>query len=895
MAPRWDCRVPWRVMRVLPTGTLSLLFSDMEGSTRLLARLGSSYAEVLGAQRAALRTAWASYDGIEMGTEGDSFFVVFDSAVHAVQAAVEGQRNLMRLVSSGGPLRVRMGIHTGSPQVYDNGYVGMDVHRAARISAAAHGGQVIVSAATASLLNPRELAVSLKDLGFHRLKDLPQSEHLYQVLAPGLLDELAPVRSLGATTGLPAEVTHLVGRVSELDDLLTLLSAPDVRLVTLTGPGGSGKTRLANQLARLAAHQYPDGVFFVPLATALSGADTWELIGQVLGLAAESRTPARLLEEIRTRHALLVLDNLEQVTGVGAVVTELLTNGPFLTVVATSRRSLHARGEHQRPVGGLGLPVGSEPGSVSASDAGQLFVQHARMVRPEFRLDEANAAAVAEICTRLDGLPLAIELVAARVKVLSPGALLPRLTHALDMGGQDADRPDRQRTIRAAISWSHRLLSQEQRELFDQLGVFVGGADLPAVMEVIPAELLGGGDHLDLISDLADASLLVLDDGPDGDPRITMLETIRTYARDQLQTSGRWEAAAERHLRYFHRAVGIAAPDQSSSGRVDCAWMDANAPNLLQALKGVTGDSGPGAGSPPQERLSLGLQLADKLYIGLWQFGRYEEGHEWLGRVVQWAAGSQPTIDLAAVLVRWQFTLTVRGDLAAATAVAARLMEIADESMDPEVRALAYRTFSFNELALGRSNVPAMTRALQAARLAAQPVFTSLCLQDLAMHSLAEEDTESGLEWFRKAVEQAVGFGNLDLIALARHGAASTLRLLGRHEEALLEFREVLPQYLATRREEGMINLAEDVACLFADLGDWRTAARLIGAADTARADLHHKRPDYQEGEIRPSLERGKQALGHDWELHYREGAAEHALEDELRLVLGSSDPQPAG
>ena len=414
-------------MTDLPTGTLTLLFSDIEGSTSLLRRMGNQYAAALSAQRAILRAAFGRWRGREMGTEGDSFFIIFESVRDAVNAALQAQRELSDHVwPCSAPLRVRMGMHTGEPTRHEDGYIGMDVHRAARVASSAHGGQVVLSEATYRIAveRPSE-GVSYIDLGWHRLKDIPQLEHLYQLAAAGMRRHFPALKSLGAAGNLPTPATSIVGREEELRELSDLLVESEVRLVTLTGPGGSGKTRLAIAVAALLGTHFPDGVYFVPLESVDAADVMWTTIAGVLGVTGEGGAPADVLDYITARTALLVLDNLEQLPAASGVVGELLAQAQGICIIATSRRPLHVGGEYEHPVPPLTLPaaVGGDTEAASTSGSVQLFVKRAQMIRAHFALNADNIHDVVEVCRRLDGLPLAIVLAAARVKTLSPRAL----------------------------------------------------------------------------------------------------------------------------------------------------------------------------------------------------------------------------------------------------------------------------------------------------------------------------------------------------------------------------------------------------------------------------------------------------------------------------------------
>ena len=518
--------------------TVTLLFSDIEGSTRLLQRTGDAYPVLLAEHRRLLGDAFERHGAIHAATEGDGFFVVFPAATSAAAAAAEAQRALAEHPwPDANEVRVRIGLHSGEPRLVDGGWVGLDVHHAARVMAAGHGGQVLVSESTRTLLGQR---FELRDLGEHRLKDLSASERLFQLVVAGLPAEFPPLATLGnRPTNLPASPNLFIGRTRELEELGALLARDDVRLLTLTGPGGTGKTRLAYQLARSALDDFANGVFFVRLAPVRD----WELVAptivQTIGLrerAGES-SHAALTEYLHDRRMLLVLDNLEQVVDVAPVLAEVLASAPGLKVVATSRTPLRLSVERAYAVSPLAL-----------DESVPLFVERARAAGADgFELTDENREAVAEICARLEGLPLAIELAAARVQTLAPAALLRRLDRRLALltgGPQDLD--ERQRTLRGTIEWSYDLLSPAEQALFTRLGAFVGGGRLDA------AEALCGSDEtLDALESLVEQSLLRQRADSDGEPRFWMLETIREFALERLEASGEAEAVRQRHADWF--------------------------------------------------------------------------------------------------------------------------------------------------------------------------------------------------------------------------------------------------------------------------------------------------------------------------------------------------------
>jgi predicted ATPase/class 3 adenylate cyclase len=538
-----------------PVGTVTMLFTDIEGSTRLLERLGGErYRELLDLHHGVVREALGRFAGYEVDTEGDAFFVAFAGAHDAVGAAAEIQRALARAEwPEALPLRVRMGIHTGEPLVAPPRYVGLDVHRAARIAAAANGGQVVLSPVTAGLLGDEPVeAVRLLDLGLHRLKDLSEPQRLFQLAGDGLEERFPPLRTLDrGRTNLPVQHTSFVGRERELAEVASLLSRPESRLVTLTGPGGTGKTRLALQAAGSLVDEFADGVFVVFLAAVREPNGVVSAVAQALGLREQAgETPAETLESfLRERELLLVLDNFEQVVEAAPLPAAWMAGATRLRLLVTSRAALRLSGEQIYDVSPLMQMAPVEGGAgLAQSDAALLFVARARAVRSDFEITADNAAPIAEICTRLDGLPLAIELAAARVRVLSPQALLARLDRRLGLltgGARDLDV--RQQTMAAAIAWSYDLLDPSEQRLFVRLGVFVGG------FRVDGAEAVGGValDVLDGLSSLVEKSLLRERDDPDGEPRFFMLETIREYACDRLGESGEAAALVEMHARHF--------------------------------------------------------------------------------------------------------------------------------------------------------------------------------------------------------------------------------------------------------------------------------------------------------------------------------------------------------
>ena len=563
----------------LPVGTVTFLFTDIEGSTRLLQALGPAYGDLLQEHNRLLTEAVLGRGGQVFGTEGDALAVVFRSATGAVEAAATGQQALAgHAWPAGVEVRVRMGIHTGEVALAGENYVGIDLHRTARINAAGHGGQVLVSSATCALVDQAlPDGVSLRDLGERRLKDLSRPEHIYQLVIPGLASDFPALRTLDTiVNNLPTQLTSFVGRTHETAVARALLERS--RLLTLTGPGGTGKTRLSLQIAAEIADQFAGGAFFVPLDAVIDPALVASAIVSALGLQDSGvRTPRdRLLEYLAERRVLLILDNFEQVTEAAPLVAEILRACPGCSVIVSSRAVLHVSGEQEYAVPPLALPDRGQRGltaeSLSQYEGVALFIERAVAVRPEFRVTNENAPAVAEICVRLDGLPLAIELAAARIKLLPPEAILARLDQRLGLlSSGSRDLPARQQTLRGAIAWSYDLLDPGTRRLLARAAVFNGGMGLEEAEIVCgPAGELGV-DVFDGLASLVDQSLMRQAETA-GDPRFGLLQTIRDYALERLAESGEMPEIERRHADVY-LAVAVRAEPELTGPR-QRLWLD---------------------------------------------------------------------------------------------------------------------------------------------------------------------------------------------------------------------------------------------------------------------------------------------------------------------------------
>jgi predicted ATPase/class 3 adenylate cyclase len=768
------------VTRDLPSGTVTFLFTDVEGSTNLLHELGAEvYATALAEHRRIVREAFDAHGGVEVDTQGDAFFIAFPTAPGALRAAEEARQRL-----GDGPIRVRMGIHTGTPHVAEEGYVGVDVHRAARIAAAGHGGQVLVSASTAPLveLDP------LRDLGEHRLKDLSAPERIYQ-LGDG---EFPPLKSLHQTN-LPVPATVFLGREREISEVAGLLGRDGLRLVTLTGPGGSGKTRLALQSAGGAADAFPGGVWWVPLASLRD----WSL---VLGAAAQALgIKGDVAEHVGDKRMLLLFDNFEQLVDAAPDVARLLQECPHLTVLVTSREPLHVDGEWEYAVDPL-----------QETEAVALFDVRARAVRRDFVAD----GEVRKICARLDNLPLAIELAAARVKVMSPSALLERLERRLPtLAGGTRDAPERQQTLRATIQWSHDLLSVDEQTLFRRLGAFVGGATFEAVETVCEAEL-------DTLASLVDKSLV-----RQTDDRFWMLETIREYANERLEESDDAPDLRRRHAQFFLALVEEAEPHIADAPKQWLGRLDRDHANIRAALDWfeATGET------------QLGLRLAGAA-ARFWQMRGYPaEGRRRLESAL--SADDCETLARAKGLYSASLLAFELGDIPAGIRRAEEAQATARATGD--AWGSAYARFLLGQGAIANGEFAA------AQELFAESVRTFQDLGDqhltmVATFNLAWMCDELGDERRSTALHeqnlrQAREAGNPRIEALSLTALADRKALPGNVQEAVSMLHDA---YLIVREVGDRVEAA-DILSRFADVlastGKAATAARLLSCNQAER------------------------------------------------------------
>jgi predicted ATPase/class 3 adenylate cyclase len=641
----------------LPRGTVTFLFTDIEGSTALSERVRRGIASAVVRHLELLDAAIAAHGGVHFKTVGDAVQAAFPTAPDAAAAALAAQQSLLAEDwGAVGALRVRMALHAGEAEPDPRGdYLSAPLNRLSRLLATGHGGQILLSQ-TVQQLSRGALPVGaeLRDLGEHRLRDLLEPEHVFQLLHPELPGDFPPLHSLDARLhNLPLQPTPFLGREREVAEIVALLLRPDVRLLTLTGPGGTGKTRIALQAAADLLDDFRDGVFFVPLAPLTDPELVLPTIATTLGLREEGGQPLdeRLRDFLTAKQLLLVLDNFERLANAAPAVGALLGASPGLKVLATSRTPLRLRAEHEYPVPPLDLPPRKPPPTLeqlSQFEAVQLFIDRALAVKPDFRVDNENAPAVAEICWRLDGLPLAIELAAAHIRMLPPQAMLARLEHRLPfLTGGARDAPERQRTLRDTIAWSYDLLEPEEQGTFRDLAVFAGGMTLESAEAIANPD--GQRDIFGSLERLVEQNLLRQQAGASHEPRFSMLQTIRDYGLEQLEASDQAEQARRRHAAFVLALAEEA--DAALHGPNQLAWLErleTEHDNIRSAL---------GWALSHEPDTALGLVAA--LYEFWFCRGHLTEGHDWTERALATDASTSPAIRARAL--NWSSVFAQRG------------------------------------------------------------------------------------------------------------------------------------------------------------------------------------------------------------------------------------------
>ncbi len=774
-----------------PGGTITFLFTDIEGSTRLWEHHSSAMSGALARHDSIVRAAIERRGGHIFKTVGDAFCAAFSAATGALAAAFDLQRGITSEPWGDAAIVVRCALHCGTAEQRDGDYFGPTLNRVARLLAAAHGGQVLLSQAAAALTResmPPECA--LIDLGTHRLRDLEREEHIFQLAHPDLRADFPPIKALRARhDNLPPERTAFIGRERERAELRELLLHPDTRLLTLTGAGGCGKTRLAVQVAGECIEDFSDGVCFVALAAITDPEFIAPAIMQALNLreGGDRAVKQVLSAYLRDKSLLLVLDNFEQVMEAAPLVGELVS-GSHVRVITTSRAPLHLYGEREYPVPTLAIPKSADATELSLCPASRLFIERAQAADARFTVANENAQAIAEICRRLDGLPLAIELAAARVKLLSPQAMLNRLESRLDvLTGGARDLPERQRTMRGTIEWSHAMLDEAERKVFRRLSVFAGGLSLDAAEEICAI-----GEHEDVLSgvtSLLDKSLLHRNDAASDETRLQMLETIREHAIERLEESGELATMRERHAAWALR-LAERARDQVHGPR-QMAWLaicEREHDNFRAAM----------AWSVEREGANV-LRLATAL-APFWRLHCHlSEGHHWLTRGLTLAPGAPPSARAAALL--WSGLLAIHaGYQEAARPLLEEASRMADAAGDAALKGRAFTALGWSAIEQGGL---VEGRALCAAAVDLLRTTTDRWGLADALHFLGHACADDGgLESARPAWDESLRLGqemgdlwsqalplkDLGLIA-ARTGDYSSAREL--YENSLALLREI--------------------------------------------------------------------------------------------------------
>lgn len=844
-----------------PAAVKAILFTDIEGSTRLWEREPKRMRAALAQHDRLARDAVTDHAGTLVKSTGDGIYAIFPDPRDALDATLGLLRALACADATAGlPLALRCGLHLGAVQYRDGDYFGTPVNRAARIMAAAHGGQLLVSQAVAALVADRlPEGASLRDLGSVRLRDLAQPEHLYQVVHPALRQEFPALRSLEATpNNLPQQVSSFIGRKRELGQVRTLLA--QTRLLTLLGTGGIGKTRLSLQAAVESLDAYADGVWFVELAALTDPRLVAQAVASALGVVEEGGRPVveALVHHVRERCLLLILDNCEHLVDACAEISAaLLQAGPQLSILASSREPLRVPGETTYPVPPLGVPDAGVPGvndELVRCDAVRLFADRAGAAVPDFRVTRDNAAAVAEICRRLDGIPLALELAAARLRVLSPEKIAARLDDCFRMltGGSRSALP-RQQTLRALIDWSHDLLTEAERVLLRRLAVFAGGWTLESAEAVGAGGTIMAADVLDLLTRLAEKSLVVVESGGD---RYRLLETVRQYARERLVEAGEANDAHWRHLAFFLALAGAAKTGLDGSEQVQ--WLDRldlERENLLAAHAWCDEDAA---------HAEAGLQLVEPL-TKYWVFrGLLALGQRVTAEALDRPAAQARTMARCQALHGAGWLACFTGCYEPARAVLEESLDIAramgDESRVAAVlQPLAFAVLGLGDLPAARSH---SEEGLAIARRKGDRRQIAAALTGLAQVCRMQGDTAAAEPMYEQALalerelgareSVAIGLLNLAMVAISRQATTQAGEFLA----------EALAIVVATGARRTGQSALDVCAGLGAARGEAELAARLYGAAQALADETGSRRDPTDDAFLAPLMAQARTTLG---------------------------------
>jgi predicted ATPase/class 3 adenylate cyclase len=840
----------------LPTGTVTFLFTDIEASTRLAGQLGTQrWGEVLTQHAAIIRGAAREHGGVIVRTEGDSFFLAFRSARDAVATAADAQRALVRQSwAHGATVKVRIGMHTGEnamPGTPENAadYVGYDVHHAARVSAAGHGGQVLISSATRVLVGDQlPEGVTVRGLGEHRLKDLSEPDELFQLVIDGLPDTFPALRTLSSVANnLPVQLTTFIGRRKELAEARALLDR--TRLLTLVGPGGTGKSRLSLELAAQVLDRFPDGVWQVRLAPISDPDLLGSAIAQALGLVVPPKVAPidHVVADLKGKEALLVLDNFEQIVAAAPEVGRILSECSRVKAIVTTRIVLRIAGEQEYPVPPLTLPDPEHVPDVeelSRAEAIQLFVERARAAQPDFMLTSENARSVVGIVAQVDGLPLAIELAAARVKILPPQALLERLASGLGILQSSArDVPARQQTLRGAIAWSYDLLDPGLRRLFQRLSVFRGGAALQQIERVCGPAAEVDREVLDGVAELVDHSLLRRVASA-AEPRFVMLETIREYARETLDESAEATAIDLRHAQaYLALAQELAAGLFGAKQKELLDRFDLEQGNLRVALDICTHTScadretcecAPTEHKADDVRVEVSLRLVSALWR-YWQMrGHLQEGRQRSERVLSLPGADQHGEAFLSALEAFGGVTYWLGDFEATKSTYERRLALARSTGDERALANALYDMSFvylvpsAELDTGEQ---LLQESLAIFKRLGDRVGEAKVLWGLGILFMGRRRWDEAGELLPRIVAAFREADNRFGLGWALHNVGVLAVRTGKLQEARAPLTEGLELFRAAGDLSGVVLLLLDFAELAAAQGQTERSLRIYGAA----------------------------------------------------------------
>ena len=881
---------PNRALASPSAETLTLLFTDIEGSTALWERDGARMSQVLAAHDALARRAVETWRGTVVKMTGDGMHAVFATAEDALAATLELQQSLLDPAATGGvALRVRCGLHAGQVERRDNDCFGISVNRAARIMSAAHGGQVLLSRAVADEIRTRLPAeVSLRDLGRVRLKDLAIAEHVFQAVHPRLREQFPALRSLEETpNNLPQQATSFVGRSRELAELAGLLGK--TRLLTLTGSGGCGKTRLGLQVAADALEQFPDGVWLVELAPLTDAGLVAPTVATVLGLKEEvgKAVTQTLGDYLRDKKLLVLLDNCEHLLdGCAGLADAILRHCPGVRILASSREALAIAGEQAYRVPSLSVPDPSQartPESIAPFEAVQLFTDRAVLARSDFRVTAGNAATIASICYRLDGIPLALELAAARVRSLSVKEIDEKLYERFRLltGGSRTALP-RQQTLRSMIDWSYNLLNDPAKRLLQRLSVFSGGWSLVAAERVCAGDGMEEDEVLDLLTSLADKNLVAADP-IDGDSRFRLVETVRQYAREKLLEDAGGEAVRERHLGHFVSLAEEAEPRlQEADQATWLSRLEQEHDNLRAALEW----------SLVSTATDPGLRLCGALQRFWITRGHYTEGREWCARVLEAARAEAPALARAKALNCAGLLAYHQVDYAAARAQHEASLAIRRQLGDR--RSVAVSLNNLGLVALDQGDLDSARslheESLAIARELGNRNGVARSLGNLGMVASEQHDFAAARALFEECRALMRELGDREGTAISLHSLGGVAYQQGDYDAACAHYRESLAILRELGHRGRIAYSLEELAAVFAALGRVRHAARLCGAAQRLREEVGAPAPS-EDSVFAARIAAARKALGDDadFDRAWQEG---RGLTLEQALELGSASPR---